>query len=147
MNPHSKIQPVRPTVYDSAVDLWIALILLLGPSAALAISGYCLLDGRPGEARIFFFTAFATIAVTLAFTTPCRYTVDSDFLSIRCGLLHYQIPLGDIIDVEPSRTLISGPALSLRRVLVRTNKRNHVLSPSQREAFIDDLRGEIDKRS
>ena len=126
-------------MYESAVDLWIALMLILTPVLASGLSIYLLLDGRQGDAMILFVTAVATLLVTAAFTYPCRYTILNDALSVRCGFICYQVPLDEIERVEPSRTLRSGPALSMRRVLVTTRKRKHVLSPRARDEFIRDL--------
>ena len=141
MNP---TRPKRPTVYPSAVDSWIGAMLLLTPLCAAAIGIYLMVQGRAGDAMILFLTgAFAAI-VTMAFTLPCRYTVLNDALSIRCGVLCYQIPLATIESVEPSRTIVSGPALSMKRVLIKTAKRDYILSPIDRDQFIEDIRSTLE---
>lgn len=129
----------RATVYDSAIDLWIAVLIFLGPTFASAIGVALVINARPAEASILFLTAAATLIVTIALTMPCRYTILDDALSIRCGLICYQIELRDIRVVEPTASLRSGPALSLRRVLVATDRRKHILSPKNRERFIEQL--------
>jgi hypothetical protein len=78
--------------------------------------------------------------LTIALTQPCRYTILDDSLSIRCGIVFYQIPLDEIESVEPSGSWLSAPALSLRRVKVRSKRRTILISPASREAFIEDLR-------
>ena len=137
MNTHKP--PTRPTVYDSAIDTWIVLMLLLAPVTATLLGAYLLWLGRPTDASVMFLTAASTFVVTLAFTMPCRYTMLEDTLSIRCGLICYQIPYDSITRVEPSASLRSGPALSTRRVLVEAGNRKHILSPKDREAFIENL--------
>lgn len=132
-------RPTRPTVYVSGVDLWIAIMLILTPVFAAGLGLFLLLDGRNGDAIILFITAGATALVTAAFTLPCRYTILDDALSVRCGIIFYQIPLDQIESIEPSRTIRSGPALSMRRVLIRTHKRKYILSPRARDEFIADL--------
>ena len=92
---------------------------------------------------ILFIMAAATLVVTAAFTVPCRYTMLDDALSVRCGIIFYQISFDQIESVEPSRTLRSGPALSMRRVLVTTKKRKYVLSPRERDEFIANLKASI----
>ncbi len=131
--------PSRPTVYESAIDTWIALMLVFAPVMAALLGGYLWWQGRPSDASAMFLTGAVTLVVTIAFTLPCRYTLLRDALSIRCGIICYQIPYDEIIRVEPSASLRSGPALSMRRVLVETNRRRHILSPKQRQEFIDDL--------
>ena len=46
----------------------------------------------------------------------------------------------EIVEIEPSRTIRSGPALSMRRVLVATKHQHYVLSPRDRENFIEELK-------
>ena len=60
-----------------------------------------------------------------------------------CGVLFYQIPLGEILRVEPSASLRSGPALSLRRVELATDRRCYILSPKDRDGFIRELNAAI----
>jgi hypothetical protein len=134
---------MRPTVYQSAVDGWIAAMLLMTPVLAAGLGVYLQLDGRPGDAMILFISGVATLLVTAAFTVPCRYTMLDDALSVRCGVIFYQIPFDQIESVEPSSTLRSGPALSMRRVLIETKRRKYVLSPQDREEFIADLRESV----
>ena len=127
------------TVYESAIDTWIAVMLLVTPLLAAGVGIYLIWIGEPGDASVMFLTAAVTLLTTGAFTVPCRYTLLQDTLSVRCGLICYQIPYDEIKRVEPSASLRSGPALSLRRVLVETDRKKHYLSPKDRDQFIDEL--------
>jgi hypothetical protein len=129
----------RPVVYESAIDAWIAVMLFLAPLMAVPIGAYLTWIGHAGDGSIMFLVAALTLLATGAFTVPCRYTLLTDTLSIRCGLICYQIPYDKIIRVEKTASLRSGPALSMRRVLVETDKKKHILSPKNRDAFIEDL--------
>ena len=135
----SEINKSRVSVYPSAVDLWIGVMLAMTPCAAVAMGVYLVWIGQPADASVMFMTASLTLLATMAFTVPCRYTLLDDAASVRCGLICYQIPYDTIKTVEPSATLRSGPALSLRRVLVKTDKRSHILSPKNRDQFIEEL--------
>ncbi len=106
---------------------------------AFAVGIYLWREGDMDGAKMLFLTAAATLAATLIFVVPCRYTVDDDELHIRCGIISYRVPIKLIDSVERSRTLISGPALSLNRVIVKTKLKNYILSPRDRDAFIDDI--------
>ena len=139
MNRSSHHSPPRPTVYVSAVDLWLVIVLLLSPMVAFAVGIYLWREGDMDGAKMLFLTAAVTLAATLIFVVPCRYTVDDDELHIRCGIISYRVPIKLIDSVERSRTLISGPALSLNRVIVKTKLKNYILSPRDRDAFIDDI--------
>ena len=138
-------KPSGPTVYRSAVDLWLALLLLMTPATAVGFSVMLIRQGRAGDALTLLLLGSGLLMVTLLLTFPCRYTILADSLSIRCGVICYQIPLSEIQRVEKSASLRSGPALSLRRVLVVTEKRGYLLSPKDRDAFIADLNQAIKK--
>jgi hypothetical protein len=129
-----------PTVYRSAIDLWIAVLLLSPPVFAAAVAIFLWNEGNDRGALILMITAAGTLLLTLIFTVPCRYTLEADELDVRCGLLSYRIPLKTIERVEPSRTIASGPALSMKRVVVYTRMKNYVLSPRDRERFLADVR-------
>jgi membrane protein YdbS with pleckstrin-like domain len=129
----------RRKVYRSAIDLWIAVILI-GPPFFAAFLGCSLwIQGNAEGSWILLATSLATLLLTLLLVFPCRYTIDEDDLLIRCGVIRHQIPLKTIQRVEPSRTLASGPALSMSRVLVVTRLKNYVVSPKDREGFIAEL--------
>lgn len=119
-------------------------MLVMTPISAAMIGTYLLAQGRSADAMILFLTGALAALITIAFTLPCRYTVLEDTLSLRCGLICYQVPLADIQSVEPSRTIMSGPALSMNRVLIQTAKRQYILSPKERDAFIKDLCATLD---
>ncbi len=139
MTKNNTIASDRPTVYPSAVDLWIAVLLIMSPIFAAALGFYAWGEGEKDGAVILLITALATLLLTLALTLPCRYTIEEEDLHVRCGIISYRIPLKTIERVEPSRTWASGPALSMKRVMVFTKFKNYVLSPSDQEGFIADL--------
>ena len=127
------------TVYDSAIDWWVAIMLLLSPIVASVMGVVFFAQQRPGDASIVFLAGAFTIAVTALFTLPCRYTLLDDTLNVRCGIICYSIPFDTIENIELSSSWLSGPALSLKRVRVTAKGRNYLLSPKNREAFIDEL--------
>lgn len=135
----------RPTVYESAIDLWIAVMLMLTPVLAAGVGIYFLVQGQPDDAMILFLSGAAAMAVTALFTLPCRYTITDDMLSVRCGIIWFQVPFADIETIEPSGTWLSGAALSMRRVLITTKKRKVIISPRDRDEFIADLQAAVDQ--
>lgn len=141
--PPNQFESPLPQVYRSAVDWWVAILLVFPVLMAAAIGVVLMLTGRPGDASTMFLASLATLLVTAVFVVPCRYTFLKDALSIRCGLICYQIPYEAIQDVKRSSTLRSGPALSLNRVAIQTDRREYVVSPVQRERFIEQLRSRV----
>ncbi len=114
-------------------------MLLLSPVVASVMGVVFFAQQRPGDASIVFLAGAFTIAVTALFTLPCRYTLLDDTLNVRCGIICYSIPFDTIENIELSSSWLSGPALSLKRVRVTAKGRNYLLSPKNREAFIDEL--------
>ncbi|TWU04637.1 PH domain-containing protein [Stieleria varia] len=130
-------------VYESAVDWWVWPVLLAAPLICLGSAGLLLSQGKTQDAITVLFVGTGSILLTGMFTVPCRYTILSDSLTIRCGILFYRVPFEKIQSVELSGSWLSGPALSLRRVKVSTPSRFHLVSPKDRELFIEHLNSAI----
>ena len=134
---------IRPTVYESGIDLWVAALILLSPIGAAVIGTYLLILGQADGAMYLYLIGAAVLLITMAFTYPCRYTILDDCLTIRCGILFYRIPLDEIESVEPSSSWLSAPALSVHRVKIKSKRRTILVSPREREVFMDDLRSAV----
>lgn len=129
----------RKSAYVSAVDWWIAVVLMMGPVLCVVLTGVLLQQGRQTDAVYCLLAGLGTLLVTGIFTVPCRYTILTDSLSVRCGLLFMRVPLDQIKAIEPSGSWVSGPALSLKRVKISTESRFYLVSPVDRERFIEEL--------
>ena len=126
-------------VFPSAVDLWIAVLLLMSPVSAAALAFYFWMGHDPAAAGILLIMSVGTGLFTLALAVPCRYTIEDENLHVRCGILSYRISLKSIDDIASSGTWQSGPALSMKRIIVHTKLKRYVLSPRDREAFLSEL--------
>lgn len=118
-------------------------MILLSPLLSVVIGVYLMITGQADGAVYLFLIGAGSLMLTIAFTMPCRYTILEDTLSIRCGIIFYQIPLSEIESIERSASWISGPALSLRRVKIKAQRRTVIVSPKKRDEFIADLRSAI----
>ena len=129
--------------YPSAVDKWLAAILIGTPLLVMAQGIYfCIaVNMRVGLLTIIL-AVFIGALITLL-SLPCVYTLNDEKLTIRCGLIRYKVPLSEIRHVEKSGKLWSAPALSINRVEVITNKQNYLISPKDRDTFIADVRARI----
>jgi membrane protein YdbS with pleckstrin-like domain len=128
--------------FPSKIDGWLLVLLIIAPMVSLV--GF--LDPRVFESARMLAVAlagpvlFAAIYGLLVF--PMRYGISRDELIIRHGVVRQRAPLSKIISVEPSRSPLSSPALSLDRLLVVTGSgwRDKILiSPSDREGFLQLL--------
>ena len=128
--------------FPTRVDAWIVLAAAGGFAAALA-GGFAALETNPAEAP--FALGFLGFLVLLTFLVgfPCRYTLTADHLLIQFGVVRQRIPYADITDVAPSHSLWAAPAMSLRRVEISYRGRFQLVSPRERERFIDELRARV----
>lgn len=129
----------RQSVYHSAVDLWIACLLVSSPLALMVMTLAMMQQGRNNDSLVCLIAAAVTLVATAAFTVPCRYTILSDSVTIRCGLLFYRVPFDKIKNIELSGSWLSAPAMSLRRVKISTASQFYLVSPRDREKFIEEL--------
>ncbi len=69
------------------------------------------------------------------------YTITGEKLHIRCGFLfQMNLPIYKITEITHKSTILSSPALSVKRIGIRYGKRNWVyISPQNQEEFISDL--------
>ena len=68
------------------------------------------------------------------------YDIDGNTLTIHSGPLSWNIPISEIDDVQPSRFLISGPALSLNRLEICYQQGKKLrISPKHQAEFLNAL--------
>lgn len=142
--------------YKSAVDLWLAAILIGVPFAILFTGvsvafGLHLLHWHENIGRVagFLFVGIGAAlgALITMFTLPCRYTLSETELHIQCGILKSVVPYRAIRRLELSCSLWSAPALSLNRVKIVLDEGFHLISPENRADFIKELQARIDQQA
>ena len=111
----------------------------MSPLMLIGLTVVMMQQGRNQDSLTCLIAAAVTLLATAAFTVPCRYTILADALIIRCGLLFYRVPLDRIKNIEPSGSWLSAPAMSLRRVKISTASQFYLVSPKDRERFVDEL--------
>lgn len=123
------------TVYKSKVDKGLLIAII-----AIVLLSYLPLLFE------FSWIALALLVVTAAFIADpfCNtsYTIHNGTLHIKCGIfLSSSFPIDRITKISKTNSCLSAPALSMDRVEIRfADKKTLVLSPKQRQAFIDHLR-------
>lgn len=127
--------------YTSQVDLWL-LLVLLACMTAVVYSGYHLVRNGGGLSHwlISLFNLALGAGLPLWLLLGTRYTLTREQLLVRSAFLRWQIPLADITQVSASRSLASGPALSLNRLAIRYGRYREILvSPKHRREFLQHL--------
>ena len=123
------------TVYKSKVDKGLLIAII-----AIVLLSYLPLLFE------FSWIALALLVVTAAFIADpfCNtsYTIENGTLHIKCGIfLSSSFPIDRITKISKTNSCLSAPALSMDRIEIRfADKKTLVLSPNQRQAFIDHLR-------
>ena len=132
-------EPVAAPVFFSRVDGWLVAVLLLAVVSPLAAVWWAGADVVLALASV-----MVTLLVCGVLLVPCRYTLESDHLLIRCGLIRQRIPYRDITAITPSRSLWSAPALSLQRVKLSYGRTSsQLVSPRERAVFIQALQHRV----
>jgi membrane protein YdbS with pleckstrin-like domain len=124
--------------FRSKVDAWLIAVIAAAVVFA-AVQGFLLWEASPEGSVISWSVAALAGAIFIAVAVPCRYTLERDHLHIRSGFIQQRIAYKDITGVEPSRNPLSAPALSLQRVKVSYGGRFQLVSPLERERFIQLL--------
>ncbi len=129
--------------YPTRVDRWLGVVaaayLLLALGLPAWQLGSALGSSQPVDLGLVALP-LGVLAAVWAIAYPCEYSFEGDMLVVRSGLLRIRIPLLSITRVEPSRSLLSAPAWSLDRLLIRYGRKQRVLiSPREKAAFVAEL--------
>lgn len=128
------------TVYPTKIDWWLYPLLVV----PLVSGGLSIMLGHDQTTVLVGWGALAAYALLmLTLGWPIRYTVSSDELEVRFGLVHRHIKWAQLTSMELSTNPLSSPAFSLDRIDIRyTNDRGRdrsiLISPIDREAFMRD---------
>lgn len=125
-------------VFKSKVDWWIRLILVLTVALEVVVMGAVIADASdPKATTITILVCILTIALIVWLLLGTAYTVDRGVLTVRSGPFRWKVPLEEITAVEPTRSPLSSPALSLDRIRIRYRKRRRIMvSPADKEGFL-----------
>jgi hypothetical protein len=126
--------------YASKIDTWIAVVLAFAPIVAIAGAITTMMAGSGVIVALGGVGFLAAIYLGLVF--PMRYGMTDDALVVRHGLVRQRIALRDIIEVRPTNSPLSSPALSLDRLHIRFGEgftKGVMISPAEKEAFTAEL--------
>ncbi|MFT4243475.1 MAG: PH domain-containing protein [Acidovorax sp.] len=128
--------------FPSKIDAWLVALLLASALLVLvAVITAWPRQAAPAHAVLLAALLALGTGLPLWVLAATGYRVEQDALAIRSGPLRWRIPLRDIRSVEPSRSWLSSPALSLDRLCIRHGRAGQVLvSPKDRQAFVQALR-------
>lgn len=82
-----------------------------------------------------------TLSLLLLFLFAIRYTIDGTTLRVTVLVFNDEFDLTKLVSVTPTRTILSAPASSLKRIRLEfSNGDAVVISPRHQEDFLAELR-------
>jgi hypothetical protein len=120
-------------VFKSKIDWWFGLILVY----PIFLSIKAMLEGE----WLGLLGLAAVVGFILFLSKTTQYIINENQLIVKSTwIVNERIDISKITKVEKSNSILSSPALSLDRLLVRYNKYDEVLiSPKEKKEFLDEL--------
>jgi hypothetical protein len=137
-----------PERFVSKRDGWLVAVLWGASLVDLAVAAWLLTGVRGAPAWVApLLIAAGLFQLHVLYAT--HYTFEGDTLVVRASFFRWRIPVAAIESVEPTRNPLSSPACSLDRLLLRWSGRSLMISPADRDAFLQALeqRGAAPTRS
>ncbi len=122
--------------FRSKVDGWLRVLLSGVAFAALGVGIAVFREVPAPESALTLGLCVLSALMVVWILVDTAYVVTRTELQIRSGPFRWRIPLERITEVKESRTLLSGPALSLDRLQIRMGRwRSIVVSPEDKAGF------------
>ncbi len=125
--------------FRSAVAPWFYLLAIVLPVAVIAYVVMNMESADPVATLTIGILAIVTVSsvgLPIWLLLSTYYLVEGGTLRIRSGPMNVSISLGDIQSVTPSRSMLSAPALSLKRLKIVYGRGKTILvSPKDVEGF------------
>ncbi len=124
--------------FKSKVDSWIKLLLVAVMIVqVLAIGSAAFQAGDPRTVTAMILVGVAVVGLMIWLTVATYYIVNRGTLTIVAGPFRWKVPLDEISSVEPTRSPLSSPALSLDRLRIHYGKKRRIMvSPADKEGFL-----------
>ena len=125
-------------VFPSKVDWWLAALLALPPIGGTVALVAMIIGGDMTGIVLGAIGLGIPLAIYLGLVFPMRYTLQTDHIEIRFGLVRSRVPYSQIKGIKPTRNPISSPALSLDRLHIQAGSdMGPNISPADKAAFLE----------
>ncbi len=126
--------------FPSKVDRWLLLVLILAVVIQIIALAGALTESEDLHGPLL---GSGVLLLTVGlFTWLLRstyYEVSGDTLKVVSGPFRRRIPIDAIDSIEPTRSPLSSPALSLDRLRIRYGNRRVLVSPADKRGFLKAL--------
>jgi hypothetical protein len=128
--------------FPSKVDSWLVLVFALAMLTQFsAMVAVLLHDNEPWWAVVVI--VLTTIGLFLLIGSMLRFTyyaVDGGQLKVVSGPFRWRVGLNEIHRVEPTRSVLSSPALSLDRLRITYGRNRKIMvSPADKPGFLEAI--------
>ena len=132
--------------FRSAVDWWCYVVFGIAGITALGAVMPTLASGRSSQIAVGLATLLIAVGLPIWLLLSTVYTVDQQELKVRSGPFRWTIPLAEIASVRESSSLLSAPALSLKRLEILYGRGESILlSPADRDGFLRAIGHQVKK--
>jgi hypothetical protein len=120
-------------VYKSKIDWWLGIVFLY----PLFLGIQSIIEGK----WIGFLIFFGVLFFIWFISKTTSYSIKEDELQVKSMfVVNQKIDISKIRKIEKSYSVLSSPALSFDRIVIRFNKFDDIyISPKQKLAFIEEL--------
>jgi hypothetical protein len=120
-------------IYKSKIDWWLGIVFLY----PLFLGVQSIIEGK----WIGFLLFFGVLFFIWFISKTTSYIIKEDELQVKSMfVVNQKIEISKIRKIEKSNSILSSPALSFDRIVIRFNKFDDIyISPKQKLAFIDEL--------
>ncbi|MDJ0910679.1 MAG: PH domain-containing protein [Woeseiaceae bacterium] len=139
---------MTPKRFPSKIDAWLVVLLVIAIGGVVLGFVVAVMENEDPVATMFMGAAMLLVVmliVSLLFRT--YYSVEGDTLRIVSGPFSWRVPIAEIEALEPTRSPLSSPALSLDRLRIRySGKKSIMISPADKQRFARALGVEISRK-
>jgi len=132
----------KMSIYYSKVDWWLIGVIIGSVLFCIVLGIFIYNQSRIGSI-ICFGSGVFTGGLFLLFAFPCKYTLTEDRVIIQSGFFRQEALYSQITGVRKSNNPLSAPALSLQRVKITMTNGFKLVSPKNREQFIEELKSKL----
>ena len=129
--------------FESKRDLWVVLVMRIMPFVLLAvIADVWYMQHHDVRGPVI--GGLILVVVELFFfesmLRSTYYLIDGGTLFVRSSILTWRVPIAEIRAITPTRNSRSSPALSLDRLRIEYGSKAIMVSPEDKQKFIEALR-------
>jgi hypothetical protein len=126
--------------FRSKTDAWVRVVLLGTSFACLLAVVFTPGDVGGVEGLIAMPVLLVSAGLPIWMLCNTRYVFDGNELRVHSGPFMWKVPVEEITHIEPTRSPLSSPALSLDRLRIKyAQGKSLLISPENRDSFLQEL--------